>query len=122
MAKGRPVGDGRGRIGGRQKGTPNKDKPIKTFLREHSTEYFTPSIEEKDEDGKPTGRMLSQYDLDIRMMKPADRVNAELQLLKYHTPQMQATAVDLSMQEESNTLSERLALLSEGEDIPSPTD
>ena len=122
MAKGRPVGDGRGRIGGRQKGTPNKDKPIKTFLREHSTEYFTPSIEEKDEDGKPTGRMLSQYDLDIRMMKPADRVNAELQLLKYHTPQMQATAVDLSMQEESNTLSERLALLSEGEDIPSPND
>ena len=36
--------DGRGRLGGRQPGTPNKDKPLKTFLRQHSQNYFETNI------------------------------------------------------------------------------
>ena len=51
----RQKNDGRGRLGGRTAGTPNKDKPLKTFLREHSLLYFTPDPE--------TGR--SQYDLSL---------------------------------------------------------
>ncbi len=114
----RKKGDGRGRLGGRQAGTPNKDKPLKTFLRQHSVQYFTPSIEEKGEDGKLTGRIVSQYDLDIAGLDPASRVDAELKLLKFHTPQMQSTSVDVTVSDESRTLAERLARLAAGEDIP----
>jgi hypothetical protein len=112
----RKAGDGRGRIGGRAPGTPNKDKPLKVFLREHSLEYFTPSIEEVI-DGKKTGRMISQYDKDVKDLAAADRVDAEIKLLKFHTPQMQATAVDLSVAANNVTLSERIARLARGEDI-----
>ena len=111
--------DGLGRIGGRQKGTPNKEKSIKSYLRAHSETYFTPNIEEVDENGIKTGRILSQYELDLQQMKATDRVNAELSLLKFHTPQMQATAVDMSLSEENNTLSDRLKRLSNGEEIES---
>lgn len=113
----RKKGDGRGRLGGRQPGTPNKDKPLKTFLREHSIEYFTPTIEQKDAKGKPTGRLLSQYDIDILQLDPANRVDAELKLLKFHTPQMQSTSVDMTVTAENQTLADRLKRLARGEDI-----
>lgn len=113
----RKKGDGRGRLGGRAPGTPNKDKPLKTFLREHSLQYFTPSIEEKDEKGKKTGKLVSQFDIDIAALDPVDRADAELKLLKFHTPQMQATSVDLNIVEDNRTLSERLARLASGEDL-----
>lgn len=116
----RSKGDGRGRLGGRQPGTPNKDKPLKTFLRQHSVEYFTPRLEEKDENGKPTGRIVSQYDIDIKCLDPASRVDAELKLLKFHTPQMQSTSVDMTVVDANQTLVERLARLSAGEEISAP--
>ena len=118
----RKKGDGRGRLGGRAAGTPNKDKPLKTFLRQHSVQYFTPSIEEQDDKGNPTGRMLSQYDIDVRCLDPADRVDAELKLLKFHTPQMQSTSVDMTVVDDNQTLAERLARLANGEDIASPSE
>lgn len=118
----RQKGDGRGRLGGRQPGTPNKDKPLKAFLRQHSVEYFTPSIEETDENGTPTGRLVSQYDLDIISLDPASRVDAEIKLLKFHTPQMQSTSVDMTIVDENRTLSERIARLAAGEDIASPSE
>lgn len=116
----RKAGDGRGRLGGRSAGTPNKDKPLKTFLRQHSVEYFTPSIEEEDKDGKKTGRLISQFDMDCRMLDTESRVDAEIKLLKFHTPQMQSTSVDLTVQESNLTLTERLAKLVKGEDISAP--
>ena len=57
----RKQGDGRGRLGGRAAGTPNKDKPLKTFLRQHSVKYFTPCIEEIDEKGKKHYLKRSKY-------------------------------------------------------------
>lgn len=113
----RHKGDGRGRLGGRQAGTPNKDKPLKIFLRQHSLHYFTPSVEETDESGKPTGRLLSQYDIDISLLDPAARVDAEIKLLRFHTPQMQSTSVDMTVLDDNLTLSERLARLSQGDDL-----
>lgn len=67
----RKKGDGRGRLGGRTAGTPNKDKPLKTFLRQHSIDYFTPTIEEDDDKGEKTGRTLSQFDIDCMALDPA---------------------------------------------------
>lgn len=113
----RKKGDGRGRLGGRAPGTPNREKPLKTFLRQHSIQYFTPDKEERDENGKLTGRMVSQFDIDIAALDPVDRADAEIKLLKFHTPQMQATSVDLNIVEDNRTLSERLARLASGEDI-----
>lgn len=101
----RQKNDGRGRLGGRTAGTPNKDKPLKTFLREHSLLYFTPDPE--------TGR--SQYDLDMEALDPRDRIDAELKLLNYTTPKMQATTVDMAITDDKQTLSSRLAQLAEKE-------
>ncbi len=98
----RQKGDGRGRLGGRAAGTKNKDKPLKTFLREHSLSYFQPG-----EDG------ISQYDLDIAKLDPKDRVDAELKLLNFHTPKMQSTTVDMAVTDEKQTLSQRLSQLAE---------
>lgn len=116
----RKAGDGRGRLGGRAAGTPNKEKPLKTFLREHSVQYFTPSIEEKDEKGKPTGRLISQFDVDCLTLDPESRVDAEIKLLKFHTPQMQSTSVDVSVSDMNLTLTQRLAQLASGKDIAAP--
>lgn len=128
----RKPNDGRGKTGGRKKGTPNKEKPLKTFLREHSLDYFTPCIPPEDADifideekkkefvKKYKGRLFSQYELDLRCMKASDRAKAELDLLAYHTPKMQATAVDMTLQEQNKSLSDRLARLAAGEEIEPP--
>ena len=116
----RKAGDGRGRLGGRAAGTPNKDKPLKTFLRQHSVDYFTPSIEEEDKNGKKTGRIVSQFDLDCKALDPASRADAEIKLLKFHTPQMQSTSVDMTVVDANKTLTERLALLASGKEISAP--
>lgn len=91
------------KTGGRTKGTPNKDKPLKAMLREHSLRYFSPNPD------NPDG--MSDFDRDMLAMPPTDRADAELKLLRFHTPQMQATAVDVSVSDDSATLAERLAAL-----------
>ncbi len=118
----RKAGDGRGRLGGRVAGTPNKDKPLKIFLREHSLEYFTPNIEEKDDSGHATGRTVSQFDLDCKSLDPVSRVDAEIKLLKFHTPQMQTTSVDVSVTDTNITLTHRLAQLASGKEITAESD
>lgn len=117
----RKKGDGRGRLGGRAAGTPNRDKPLKTFLRQHSQEYFTPSIDEIDkETGKPTGNILSPFDIDLMKLAADERVEAELKLLRFHTPMMQATSVDLTLTDRNLTFVQRLQRLANGEDINLP--
>lgn len=118
----RKKGDGRGRLGGRAAGTPNKDKPLKTFLRQHSVQYFTPSIDEIDDKGKKTGRLVSQFDIDCKTLDPESRIDAEIKLLKFHTPQMQSTNVDMTIVDDNRTLTERLARLAAGENIASPSE
>jgi len=128
---GRKKNDGRGRVGGRQMGSLNKDKPLKTFLREHSLDYFTPCLTLADITDEHIRKVLeprygeqpfSQYDVDLLCMKASDRVNAELALLKYHTPQMQATSVDATVQSQNKDLTDRLQRLVHGEEIESDTE
>ncbi len=118
----RKKGDGRGRLGGRTAGTPNKDKPLKTFIRQHSIDYFTPTIEEDDDNGEKTGRTLSQFDIDCMALDPATRVDTEIKLLNYHTPKMQSTSVDVTVAELNLTLTQRLAQLASGLEISADTD
>lgn len=105
------------KTGGRQKGTPNKDVPVKHFLKQHTLGYFSPNILDKE-----TGAMVSQFDLDCRQLDPAARVDAETKILKFTTPQMQSTSVDVNVIDADKTLSERLVILANGGNIPSPSD
>ena len=105
------------KTGGRQKGTPNQDVPLKHSLRLHSISYYTPNIVDK-----VTGKLVSQFDLDIRELDPAARVDAEAKILKFTTPQMQSTSVDVTVVDADKTLSERLGILANGGDISSPSD
>lgn len=118
------------KTGGRQKGTPNKDNPLKGYLRAHSLAYFEPRAQ-LDADGNPrkidftdkegivldsvvlrnadgTARVMSDFEVDMIMMQPGERVNAELRLLEFHTPKMKAVEVDMEMRTTSLTIEDRL--------------
>lgn len=116
---GRQKNDGRGRLGGRKKGVPNvKDQPLKNILRAQSEAYFNPRpqtdpdgsprklnivadgkiitvMELKDKNGNPL--VMSDYDVDMLQLSPADRVSANLRILKFHTPEMKSVDVDMDM-------------------------
>lgn len=86
--------------GGRRKGTPNKDNPIKGYLLSHSIKYFQPG-----ENG------ISQFEEDLDAMEPAERVASEIKILKHHTPEMKATDITASV-ERKKTIEDRLRELS----------
>lgn len=113
MPKGRKPDDGRGRLGGRQKGTPNKDNPLKAVLHQKSEDYFTVPV---DDEGN------TQFDLDMRGMEPAVRAKLQMDMLQYHTPKMQAVSNEVNVKEVNKTYTDRLARLSRGETIPNDTD
>ena len=125
--KGRKPNDGRGKTGGRQKGTPNKDHPLKTILRQHSQNYFDVCIRAEDAEGKKdewkaehAGCVFSQFELDLMDMKPSDRSKAELELLTYHTPKMSAISADMAVKDANSTFTNRLSRLANGEDVSAP--
>lgn len=129
--KGKPVGRPKGlaKTGGRVAGTPNKDNTLKVLLHQHSESYITPNIPLGDVDIPDKNAkarfimmhggedMVSQFEVDLFLMKPTDRVNAELSMLKYHTPQMQAVSADMSVRESNTTITTRLMRIVNGEDI-----
>ena len=128
----RKKNDGRGRLGGRQAGTPNKDNPLKSILHAHSVEYFTPNINADDVDflkdangetlAEYRGLVLSKYDLDLIRMKASDRAKAELDLLGYHTPKMQAVSADLSVTQHNMSIAMRISKIAAGESITNDDD
>ena len=114
MAKGK-------KTGGRTKGTPNKENPLKGYLRAHSLAYFEPkpqtdvdgtpriildTVVLKNADGSP--RVMSDFDVDMITMDANERVSAELRLLEFHTPKMKAVEVDMDMRASVVTIEDRL--------------
>ena len=83
----------------------NPRKPLKMFLREHSVKYFAPNPFNDD--------CESDFDKDLRAMAPADRADLEVKILRFHTPQMHATSVDLSLGQETDNLVKKLARLAD---------
>ena len=106
---------GKVKTGGRVKGTPNKDNPLKVLLHQHSIDYFSPSIPAGD-------KMMSQFDIDCEKMKPVERAKIESEILKYHTPQMQSVSADVDVKSQNMSFVERLTRLANGEDLDSDTD
>jgi hypothetical protein len=99
------------KTGGRKKGTPNKDNPLKEFIRSHSLAYF--EVKETRYKGKKC--TMSQFDIDMAELDHDDRVSAELRLLEFHTPKMKAVDVDLSANIHVHTIEDKLRALC-GED------
>ena len=106
MAKGR-------KTGGRVKGTPNKENPLKGYIRSHSMTYFEPRPRKREETGEEF--MASDFELDMASLAAGDRVSAELRLLKFHMPEMKAIDMDMTVSESALTIEQRLAELA-GED------
>lgn len=125
------------KTGGRQKGTPNKPSPLKELLYGHSLKYYTPrtqtnadgtprtleytrdgeraSVVLQDADGSPL--VMSDFEVDMMLMDVKDRAALEERLLRYHTPQMQSVAAEVSLSGDiSMTMEERLARLAAGTD------
>lgn len=96
------------KTGGRVAGTPNKKNPLKGYLRTHSIDYFT-ARPRTDDNGK--NFVASDFDLDIAELSPADRVTAELKLLKFHTPEMKSVDMDMTVDDTSKTIADRLSQL-----------
>lgn len=120
------------KTGGRQKGTPNKDNPLKGYLRAHSIAYFEPrpQIDDngnprevifRDKDGliigepivladRRTGQplIMSDFDVDMMSLDSVCRVTAELRLLEFHTPKMKAVEVDMDVHGTVHTIEDRL--------------
>lgn len=92
------------KTGGRQKGTPNKTRnPIRGYLLNHSIKYFRPNT------NNPDG--LSDFEADLAVLAPEDRVNAEIRILKHHTSELKSIDMDMAVGERDETLAERLARL-----------
>ena len=101
------------KTGGRTKGTPNKDTPqkkaIKAILRDHSLAYITPHDVVDEETGEHS--MLSQLDMDLAMMKAAERAQIEVKLMEFHTPKMKAIDVDMNAHVSVRTIEDKLRVL-----------
>jgi hypothetical protein len=57
---------------------------------------------------------FSKFDLDLLCCKADDKIQAELTLLKYHTPQMAAVSADLSVKDANMTITKRLEIIRDG--------
>ena len=93
------------KTGGRQKGTPNKEKPLRASLRSHSDKYFSPNSE------NPGG--ISDFEIDLLQMDAASRAATHIKLLKYHTPEMKSVDVEMTADIQAATLGDKLARLVE---------
>ncbi len=108
------------KTGGRQKGTPNKENPLKGYLRAHSLAYFEPKRQLNakggpiEVDGEPllnpdgTPLVASDFEMDMMQLAPDDRVAAELRLLEFHTPKMKSVDVDMDIHGTVHTIEDRL--------------
>lgn len=94
------------KTGGRVKGTPNKDNPLKGFIRAHSVKYFT----------EPVENGLTQFELDQMSLTADDRVSAELRLLEFHQAKLKAVDANINTHNVSLTIEDKLRELCEEEE------
>ena len=87
----RSKNDGRGRLGGRAKGTPNK---ATSTVKEWLTQLVDAN--------------RKQIEKDLKGMEPGERVKLFALLLNYIVPKQQAVSVEASIQAEYNELTKIL--------------
>lgn len=94
------------KTGGRVKGTPNKDNPLKGYLRAHSTKYFTEVVDNG----------MTQFEIDQMGLAPDDRVNAELRLLEFHQAKLKAVDANINTNNVTITIEDKLRELCQEEE------
>lgn len=134
------------KTGGRQKGTPNKNNPIKGILQRHSEDYFANRIQIDEITGGPreiqrarliqdaegnvckvidsiplTGSdgfplNMSDFKADMLALSPAERVAAELKILEFHTPRMKSQDINMEVNVGPRTIEDTLKALCAAED------
>lgn len=134
------------KTGGRQKGTPNKNNPIKGILINHSVEYFTRKLQidkvtggareiqrarlVQDENGNVFKVIdsipltnedgfplnLSDFEADMLALDSADRLAAELKILEFHTPRMKSQDINMEINTGPRTIEDTLEALCKGEE------
>ena len=101
MAKGR-------KTGGRKAGTPNKKKKTdsqgRELLRLHSLSHLLPNPHNVGG--------ISDLEKDLKELKPADRIDAEIRLLEYNWSRLKSVDMDATVASR-NTIEDRLLSLSE---------
>lgn len=135
------------KTGGRQKGTPNKNNPIKDILIGHSAEYFTKRLQidritgspreiersrlAQDENGniykvidkvpltdtEGIPVIMSDFEADMLALSSADRVTAELKLLEFHTPRMKSQDINMEVNVGPRTIEDTLKALCGGDEM-----
>lgn len=95
------------KTGGRKKGTPNKPKPDREIIKSHNMAYFRPNLD------NPEG--ISDFEKDLKLLTPAERVNAEIRMLKYHMAELKSIDMDATVTT-NKTIEDRLLELSEEND------
>lgn len=129
------------KTGGRQKGTPNRNNPLKDILINHSSEYFSKRIQTDpitgsareiqrpilvmDSEGYvkkiietvpltgPDGfpLNLSDFEADMIALEPSERVAAELKILEFHTPRMKSQDINMEVNMGPHTIEDTLNAL-----------
>ena len=94
------------KTGGRVKGTPNKDNPLKGYLKAHSVKYFMEVV----------GGGLTQFELDQMNLAADDRVNAELRLLEFHQAKLKAVDANINTHNVTLSIEDKLRELCEEDD------
>lgn len=99
MSKGRQKNDGRGRMGGRAKGTPNKTTgAVKAAIADIVDSYLNP------------GRKRKRHTLadDLESMLPQERAKLITGLAAYIVPKQQALSIEDQTRVEADALTEWL--------------
>lgn len=109
---GRQPGDGRGRLGGRGKDTPNKDKrELREALKPIMYTYFTGIAE-----GADTASLTHSFAEDLQNMTPVDRARCLTGMAPFVMPRLQA--IEVNEKKSNEGLKEELSSLNKvvGED------
>jgi len=99
MARGRQKGDGRGRLGGRAPGTPNKTSgAVKAAITQLVEGYLNPAPKTK--------RSANAYTLedDLAQMQPQERAKLITGLAGYIIPKQQALSIEDQTRVEAEAL------------------
>lgn len=106
---GRQKNDGRGRLGGREKGTPNKEKDniTKASFRRISEKALMPNP--KNPDG------LSDFELNLKLLEPKEWITAMLRMAEFHTGRMKSVDMNVDADNTPLAIDAKLRILS-GED------
>ncbi len=108
----REPGDGRGREGGRQAGTPNKiPAAVRGAMADALNKYFNTDNLKKH----PKDEVAVTFLNDLVQVKPYERMRLMSELAAYVVPKLQATSLEVA-QESKRTIEDLLLELSQPAD------